>query len=134
MQFRHSKGTRLSLLSGHVARVGTEWTTLHPRFLQAAIAAGCEIDQNIIPAVTKEAPKASAEAVVNVDSASVIRRALVQMIERGQEGDFTSSGLPSIKVVEKLAGVQVDKGDVYRIYRAMQAEAERAAASDAGAE
>lgn len=132
MRFRHPRGIRLSLLSGHVARVGTDWTDLHPRFQQEAMLKGCEIEQNIIPAVEQEKPKASSDAMVNTDETSVIRRALQTMIERDVPGDFTGQNLPSIKAVEQLAGIQVNKGEVYRIYKLMKAEALAAGSPDEG--
>jgi biotin carboxyl carrier protein len=131
MRYRHKKGARLALLSGHVAHVGTDWVELDDRFQQAAFAAGCEIEQNHIPAVSEQPPQASADAVVNTDSESVIRRALVKMIERSEDGDFTSTNLPNLKAVEKLTGTQVNKGDAYRIFRAMKAEASAPPVDDA---
>lgn len=123
MRFRHPRGVRLALLSGHVAHVGKEWGELDARFQQEAMLKGCEVEQNIIPAATQEKPKASSEAVVNTDETSVVRRALQAMLERDVAGDFTSQNLPNIKAVEKLAGIQVNKGEVYRIFKLMKAEA-----------
>ena len=123
MLYRHKKGVRLALLSGHATRVGPEWKPLHDRYHQAALAAGCEVDQTIIPAIEAVPVPASPEAVTLTDDASVIRRTLEKMLERSEEGDFTANtGLPNIKVLEKLAGIQVNKGEVYAIFRAMKAE------------
>lgn len=124
MRFRHPKGVRLALLSGHVAHVGQDWVELQPRFQQEAVLAGCEVEQSIIPAAPKIEHHASRDAFVNTDDTSVVRRALQVMLERDEAGDFTAStGLPSIKALEKLAGIQVNKGEVYRIFRELKAEA-----------
>lgn len=130
MRYRHPTGVRLALLSGHVAHVGPDWIELHARFHQSAVREQCEVEQNFIPAVPDVVPEASPQAVVNVDADSVIRRALTIMIERDEAGDFTGTGQPSIKVVEKLGGIQVDKGKVYSIFRAMKAEAEASSESE----
>lgn len=132
MRYRHPNTVRLALTTGHVAFVGPEWVELPDIFQQAAVLAGCEIEQNIIPPTPVVKPKASPQAVVNVDDESVIRRALETMLGREEEGDFTSTGLPSIKALEKVAGIQVSKSEVYRIFRSMTAEAE--AGQDEGAE
>ena len=124
MQYRHPVGARLALTSGHVAIVGPDWRELDEMFHAAALTARCEINQALIPAIADVPPPApSPQAEVAVDSDSVIRRALETMIERNGKDDFTGTNLPNIKTLEKLAGIQVNKGEVYAIYRDMQAEA-----------
>lgn len=131
MRYRHPNGARLALTTGHVAKVGPEWKALDPMFHAAALTARCEVDQGVIPAIADVPPPApSPQAVAPVDSASVIRRTLEKMIERNGKDDFTGTNLPNIKTLEKMAGIQVNKGEVYAIYRDMQAEA---AAPDAEA-
>lgn len=125
MRYRNLRQrVRLALTSGHVAYVGSDWTELDDRFQQAAVLAGCEVEQNVIPATAKQQPAASTEAFVNTDEESIIRRALIVLIERNEEGDFTNTGLPNIRALEKIAGTQVNKGEAYRIFRDMKAAAE----------
>lgn len=134
MQYRHPTGARLALTSGHVTRVGPEWKELDPMFHAAALIARCEVNQGVVPAISDAPPPPpSASAVVNTDEESVIRRALILMLERNSEADdFTNAGLPNLKVVRRVAGTEVDKGQVYRIFEALKAEA--AAATDSSAE
>lgn len=130
MRYRHPlRRVRLALTSGHVAFVDSNWVELADRFQQAAVLAGCEIEQNIIPATVVDVPAPSPAAVVNVDDESVIRRALIKLIERNEDGDFTKTNLPNIGSLEKIAGVQVNKGEAYRIFRELKAEAAEATES-----
>lgn len=124
MRYRHpQRRIRLALTSGHVAYVDTDWTPLDDRFQQEAVLKGCEVEQNIIPVVAKQEPAASEDAFVNTDEESILRRALIALIERNEEGDFTTTGLPNIRALEKIAGTQVNKGEAYRIFREMKNEA-----------
>ena len=131
MQYRHPSGARLALTSGHVTRVGPEWKELDPMFHAAALIARCEVNQGVIPAIADVPPPApSPQAVVNVDEETVIRKALIHMLERNSEADdFTNAGLPNLKVVRRVAGTEVDKGQVYRIFEELKAEAAASAAA-----
>lgn len=124
MRYRHPNGARLALTSGHVAIVGADWMELPTMFHAAALAARCEVDQSVIPAATDVVPEPSATAVVNTDEESVIRRALVTMIERDSTSDdFTNAGLPNLKVLRREAGIEVDKEMAYRIFNDLKSEA-----------
>ena len=124
MKYRHNNGARLALTSGHVEEVGPEWKELDERFHGAALEAGCEVDQGIIPAAKPTKPKASPDAVTNTDDTSVIREALKRMLERDETGDFTADNLPNLKVLAREAAIPVDKELAYRVFRALQAEAD----------
>ena len=130
MRYRHPTGVRLALTSGHVTRVGPEWKPLHERYHHEAVLRGCEVDQSIIPAAKPVVAAPSPEAVAPADENAVIRRTLEKMIERSGKDDFTSTNLPNIKTLEKMAGIQVNKGDVYAIFRDMKAEAAAPDAED----
>lgn len=130
MQYRHPTGARLALTSGHVTRVGPEWKELDPMFHAAALNERCEVDQSIIPAHVDVTPAPSPQAVVNVDEVSVIRKALIHMLERNSEADdFTNAGLPNLKVLRRVAGIEVDKGLAYHIFNELKAEASASADS-----
>lgn len=123
MKYRHNQGVRLALTSGHVVFVGQEWQELHERFHGAALENRCEVDQGIIHAVEPAKVEASAQAVVNTDDVTVIRAALKTMLERVDDDDFTVTGLPSIKAVRTLSGIEVEKDVVYKIFRELEKEA-----------
>jgi hypothetical protein len=130
MKFRHHKGVRLALTSGHVTFVGPEWRELAPMFYMDALAKGCQCDQQVTPEPPEpEAtmPKPSPDAVVNTDEVTVIRAALIKMIERNSEGesdDFTQAGMPNLNTLRKEAGISIDKELAYRIFKDLKAEAE----------
>lgn len=130
MRYRHPTGVRLALTTGHATRVGPEWKLLHERYHHVAVLNGCEVDQGIIPAPMPVTSESSPQAVAPADESSVIRRTLEKMIERSGKDDFTSTNLPNIKTLEKMAGMQVNKGDVYRIFRGMKDEAAATAAEN----
>lgn len=123
MKYRHHKGVRLALTSGHVTTVGSEWKELHERYHAAALEAGCQVDQGVIEHPTVKPPAASPQAAVNTDEASVLRKALIKMIERNAGNDFTDGGKPNIRVLRKEAGIEFDRDQAYRIYDELKAEA-----------
>lgn len=124
MKFRHKEGKRLSLTTGHVAHVGTDWTDLHPRFREAAMKAGCEVDLQTIPDLRHESdPPPPSRTLQSDETVSILRTALIRMIERGSADDFTASGLPNLNTLRKEAGIDVEKALAYEIFAALTAEA-----------
>lgn len=126
MKYRHHKGVRLALTSGHVTTVGTDWQTLHPRYHEKALAAGCQVDQGIIEKPPVAPPASSPQAQVNTDEVSILRKALIKMIERNADNDFTESDKPNLKTLRKEAGIEFDKDVAYRLYEELKAEASAA--------
>lgn len=115
---------RVALLSGHTAIIGREWRELDPIFHRDALALGAQADATEIqnPSVKVAASEAGLAKVT--DAESEIRKALIAMLERDQEGDFVAStGLPNLKALEKEVGFRPDKEQVYALYREMTAEA-----------
>lgn len=122
----------LTLLSGHSTTVTREWRELDLIFHDEAFARRCESDTSGVH--TPEAPQVKAGPDAQNQLADVdahIRQAILAMLERKQEGDFTNDGLPNVKVLNAVAGFRITKEDAHRVYRALVAEAE-AAAPDAG--
>lgn len=127
MKFRHSDGVRVALISGHVTSIGPDWRELDPIFHREALAKGCECDQSSIR--TQDlSPQAGEGAVVNFDEAGAIRVALIRMIERNGNGDFTGSGAPNLKVLAKEAGFKIDKEIAMRVWHELEEEAQSASA------
>ncbi len=128
-KFKHPRGVRLTLDSGHVTHVGKEWEPLDERFHQAALEKGCHCDQEIIG--DRVDPNASTRTVTDttekqrtLDEPALIRIALMEMIGRNQEGDFTTDNLPNTNVVKKLAGFACSKQSVMEAWNKLNAEAD----------
>lgn len=132
MKFRHHAGVRLALLSGHTAVIGTEWRPLHPRFHQEALSKGCQCDQTVIPDRPEVNVQSSPAAVTVLDEKVAIRKAIITMAGRKEEGDFTSAGNPNLNALAKLTGFRVDKESMVEVWRELQEEAK--SAGDAGDE
>lgn len=128
MQFRSptDEPIRIALLSGHTANVGREWRSLPEIFHHAAMTHGCERDDSRVVPVLKpvEAGKDAMHQTTDIDAK--YRAALITMISRSQEGDFTAASLPNINTVSSLVGFAATKADVLRVFREMKEEAEKA--------
>lgn len=130
MKFRHLMGARLALTTGHVVVVNENWVELDEHFHSAAFAAGCQCDQGFIANHAQEEQENSDDAVKTLDEPVLIREAILQMLKREQEGDFTAAGNPNLNVVASLCGFRVDKESVLEAWHAI--EKEIAAAEQAG--
>lgn len=133
MKFRHHAGVRLALLSGHIAVVGKEWRPLHARFHQEALSKGCQCDQTIIPDRPEINVQSSSDAVSPLDEKVAIRKAIITMAGRKEEGDFTSAGNPNLNALAKLTGFRVDKESMSEVWKELQDEA-KAAGGDVGSD
>lgn len=129
MKFRSPTGEpiRVTSLSGHCDIIGPEWQELTEVLHLAALAAGAECDKERVSA-RKVEPQSTPEAAARPTSHDdVYRRALAEMLERNEEGDFKADGSPNLNAVSKVAGLQAKKEDVMRVFREMKAEAEAGA-------
>lgn len=121
MKFRSPGATpiRVALTSGHTAMVGPEWQELPSVFHYEAVRCGCHQEGQPEPpaqAAVENAPGAMNQ-VTDYDAA--YRQALTTMLEREEDKDFTSAGLPNTNTVSQLCGFSARKEDVLRVYRAM---------------
>ncbi len=130
MKFRHPTGVRLASTAGHVTTIGPEWRELRADMHREALAHGCECDQNTIRTRPAEPAKASEQAVVPLDETAAIRAALIAMVERNGEDDFTDAGNPNLKTLSRQAGFKVEKQAALAVWH--QLEAEAAQANDSG--
>lgn len=134
MKFRAptAEPVHIALLSGHSAIVGPEWRELPPIFHAEALARRCEVDKGGVIA-PKDVPVQPSDEAQNqvADVDQHYRKAIEQMLERSEEGDFTNDDLPNINVVSSLCGFRAVKEDVLRVFRDMvaEAQAEKAAAT-----
>lgn len=125
MKFRHPRGVRLALLSGHVTNVGADWVELDPIFHQAALEKGCHCDQETIGDRAGLSLTRGPDASKQIDPPEAIRTAIQLMIEREEEGDFTAAGNPNLNIVSSLVGFKPHKDDVLQVWHAMKAEADK---------
>ena len=124
MLYRHPNGARLALTSGHVTFVGSDWQELAPRFHDEAVRAGCQFDQQIVAPPPPAPPGApSPDAVTVLDDEKVLRAALIRMVERSAEDDFTAAGMPNLNTLRKEAGINFDRELAYRVFHALKQEA-----------
>ena len=139
MRFRsrsNSEVARLASTSGHIILVGQEFVEV-PQHMEAdAYANGCvseEIYNSIKADMAKGAEQAAMEMlagatgggaqqvsgiklpsgdIVREDRAAVVRQAIQGMLDGGEEGAFTSAGLPNLKVLSGKCGFQVAKDEM----------------------
>lgn len=124
IKFRAPEGQtiRVSLLEGgHTAIITDEWRELDARFHRAALAQGAISSDTTTPAP----PPPPHEGDVNEPTPEdLVRRALIQMLERGEPNDFTGAGMPDLRIVRGLAGINADRDLIYNVWSALKAEAE----------
>jgi hypothetical protein len=133
MKFCHPRGVRLTLDSGHVTRVGPEWTELPERFHQAALEKGCHCDQTVIGERVAAQPTTGPDAMQTLDEPKAIREAIQLMLARNEEDDFTAAGNPNANAVAKLCGFKVTRDSMLPVWHALKAEvAAEAAANSSG--
>lgn len=134
MKFRHPTGVRIALTTGYVALVGPKWRELHVDAHREALAKGCECDQTTIRTQTPAPPVGGEGAVVPLEEKAAIRAALIAMITRNGEEDFTKAGTPMLKTLAKEVGFEVEKETALAVWHELEAEAQAAADAQAAAE
>lgn len=72
---------------------------------------GAEMVDGVAPSLTPEEPKAPV-IPEGADRSDQIKAAFELIVGRNESTDFTGSGRPSVKAVEKLTGFDVDPKEV----------------------
>lgn len=72
---------------------------------------GAELIDGVAPSLTPEEPKAPV-IPEGGDRRGQIMAAFALIVERNESSDFTGSGRPSVKAVEKLTGFDVEAKEV----------------------
>jgi hypothetical protein len=125
MRFRHKTGVRLASLAGPIVWVGKDWLELPPSlFQEMAMKAGCEVDTSTIPSLPPAPEPVTSPLMVSDNVRQVTRTALIKMISRNADGDFTKEGLPNLKTLLRESGTPVDKEVALSIFAELQREAE----------
>lgn len=133
MKFKSPTDTpvQIVLLSGHSTNIGPEFEEVADIFINEALARGCLPESTVrTPSTAKVEAGAGAQGQNN-DPKADYRKAIVTMLDRSEDGDFTGDGLPNNNAVSKLVGFRAVKEDVLEVFREMKAEAEAAEAAEA---
>lgn len=118
-KFRAPAGTdpiRVVLLTGHTTIVGHDWQDLDPRFHREALRLGAQTE-------TAENIAKGLDAPTDQTEEEIVRAAIITMLDRNGEDDFTSSGYPDLRVLRGLAGINASKELVYAVFDKLKAEA-----------
>lgn len=109
MKFRSTTGydVHLALTSGHTAVVTVEGNELDARFHKEAIAKGC-----LPQGVSEDAPVES-QAFNRKD---VIRKAIQDMLDGANEGDFTAAGKPDLRKLNARVGFTVPRDEADALF------------------
>lgn len=100
--------------SGHCMCLGPEGAEVPQMFLQSAFAAGA------VPAdAVAEEFVAAPVAVPGKSIQDLIQAGIKTMLERNEEGDFASTGLPDRRKLAKLVGMNVTAEDVQIAWKAL---------------
>ncbi len=110
MKFRSTTGEDvfMSLTTGHTAIVGVELTELDKMFHKEAIARGC------LPEGVAEDQAPDTSGAFN--RKEVIVNAINEMLDGGDEDDFTSTGKPDLRKLNAKVGFQVARNEADAIW------------------
>lgn len=111
---------RVSLLDGgHTAVITDQWRELDPRFHKLALGQGAIT--NAMPEPAR--PVQQTETETEPQPKDLVRRALIAMLERSEPNDFTSAGMPDLRIARGLAGINADRDLIYAVWAELQSEA-----------
>lgn len=82
-----------------------------PNMVKEVLQIGGELVDGVAPSLTPEEPKAPV-IPEGGDRRDQIMAAFALIVDRNDSGDFTGSGRPSVKAVEKLTGFDVEPKEV----------------------
>ena len=120
IRFRTPDGSepiRIALLTGHATIIGHDWQELDVRFQREALRLGAEQEGAVNPAPPNLPPP------IDEAEAEAVRKALIVMLDRNGEGDFTAAGYPDMRILRGLAGINVSKDAAYAVFDKLKAEA-----------
>ena len=97
--------------NGVISFVAGEPTHVPPHMLREVMMIGAEVVDGDTPSLIPEAPQAPA-APAGLDRTDAIKAAFQLIVERNDSADFTGSGRPSVKAVEKITEFDVETKEV----------------------
>ena len=110
---------RVALITGHTTIIETTPTEVQAIFQSEARRLGAVFAKEGEVAAKVEAPAAPN---ASNEEAERIKAALILMLERNEDGDFTAAGQPNLRVVRELAGFNAERDDVYNVFAALKDE------------
>lgn len=119
---RDEKVRRITDPSGHVALVGHDWREL-PEFLHnAALEAGC-ISSDQAKTFGVSAARVPARFDENI-TLEMVKNAMKEMLSSNDDANFTTSGMPSKAVLNKMCGGRVAAELYDQAFAELQQESE----------
>lgn len=121
MKAKLGETVRVALISGHTILIGDEPTEVHPQFQREALSLGanfCDGGEEAPADVPPPPPAPDATA----EEKEQIKAALILMLERNEEDDFTKAGQPNLRVVRELAGFNAERDEIYNTFAELKAE------------
>lgn len=97
--------------NGIINFLAGEPTHVPQYMLREVMMIGGEVVGGEAPSLTPEAPQAPS-APAGTDRAEQIKAAFQLIVERNESSDFTGSGRPSVKAVEKVTEFDVEPKEV----------------------
>lgn len=136
MRFRTRHGEiRVAAQPGYVQTVTEEWAELHERFHKEAYAAGC-ISEDMLEILSTATAQVGAtataalksegdqEKVLQGDSARLekVKAAIKKMLDSDEPKNFTSAGLPDLRVLRAVADFEVSGDERDEAWKQVQEE------------
>ena len=97
--------------NGVVNFIAGEPANVPPYMLREVMMIGAEVVEGDAPSLLPDAPQAPANPI-GLDRADQIKAAFQLIVERNDSADFTGSGRPSVKAVEKITEFDVEPKEV----------------------
>jgi len=119
MRAPEGETVRVCLLTGHTIVITEEPCEVPAIFQIEARKLGAFFCKEGDVAAKVEAP--AAPNATN-EEADRIKAALILMLERNDEEDFTAAGQPNLRAVRALCGFNAERDDVYNVFAALKEE------------
>ncbi|MGL6289235.1 MAG: hypothetical protein ACRC2H_00945 [Silanimonas sp.] len=110
---------RIALITGHTILIGAEPVEVPAIFqIEARKSGAVFAKEGDLPATPGEGEKPNA----TTQETDQIKAALVLMLEREEDGDFTTAGQPNLRAVRELCGFNAERDDIYNVFAALKEE------------
>lgn len=110
---------RVALITGHTIVITEEPCEVPAVFQIEARKLGAVFCKDGDTATKVEPPVAPN---ATSDETDRIKAALILMLERNEEDDFTGAGQPNLRSVRALCGFNAERDDVYNVFAALKEE------------
>ena len=121
MKFKSPTGKdiQINLDNGHSGTVFADrFEDLHPMFHREALMAGAITDNMDLKAI-ESATEEGGTAMVRKDR---IRDAIIELLDGGDQENFTQSGQPKLAKVRELVGFGIDREEMMAVWAEITAD------------